>query len=108
MSVDYFISEKRKFTKELDRENNLLQSDPTLAKLATNLIDKAASNAVDAGYGGDMGDRGASSSIAKFKVFLDGIAYSKTGKSEVYKDIIQELTDPDYTHYLILKAKFDK
>lgn len=76
------------------------------------VVAKAAHRArEDAGYGGRHDDGGASRSLERLKFWLDGIEYTKTGKTVVYKTIatdFERATDPDYQTYLRLQEKFGK
>ena len=65
----------------------------------------------DAGMSGSHGDNGARQSEERLEHWVDGIFFAQTGKTEKYKDLVQQIkndADPEYQEYLRLKEKFEK
>lgn len=78
-----------------------------IQEVVTQVAEQARDNA---GYAGSHGDGGASHQEECLRVWLDGINFAMTGKTQLYKEILKKRDlgrDPDYSQYLLLKARFE-
>lgn len=65
----------------------------------------------NAGWSGSHGDNGAAKAERELNFWLDGIEFARTGETQVYQEIVQQLKndrDPEYHEYQRLKKKFEK
>lgn len=103
-------NERAKFGMELAKYHDVYSDDSILAELVDQVLKSAASRSLNAAYGGEHGDGGATMSIRELSGFLDGVLYAETGKlSGPYGeaiDAIKKTRDPEYKKYLELKEKF--
>jgi hypothetical protein len=104
-------TEKSKYMQKLFQYRDAYLADSDLAELVDTITTSAANRALNAAYGGEHHDGGASSEIKQLSAFLDGVLYAETGKllgpyAEALKNIkIQQ--DPEYQKYQELKKKFE-
>ena len=104
-------TEKGKYMQKLFPYRDAYLADSDLAELVDNIATSAANRALNAAYGGEHSDGGASAEINRLCAFLDGVLYAETGKllgpyAEALKSIkLQQ--DPEYQKYLDLKKKFE-
>tara|TARA_B100000929_G_scaffold260580_1_gene224888 strand:- start:355 stop:621 length:267 start_codon:yes stop_codon:yes gene_type:complete len=88
-----------------------VNSEKIKSEIIKRVTEKAERRRHDAAMQGSMGDNGAALSVGKLEYWVDGIFFAQTGKTEKYKDLVQEIkndADPEYHEYLRLKEKFEK
>lgn len=78
----------------------------TLTELVHYILDQTHRAREDAGYGGEMGDRGASATENQLLIFIHGL---RQELPSIWEPVIAEAVkhrDPEYHKYLQLKKKF--
>jgi hypothetical protein len=82
---------------------------PEVCHIIDTITNSAAKAELDAGYNGARDDGGSGYIQAKLLNWLDGINFITTGKTEIYKDILNDLRntqDGEWAEFQRLKTKF--